>query len=223
MHPRMQGGAARYGWAYFRRNGVRAAVRAIIGRYIHRSVEYLVLCSRTIDQDAPDRVGDVVFRLATPSDRESLQRFDRARRVTQHPSLAPHREWCFLACDGDRIVATRRYTDTLPPQGLMSRVLRLTRGQLWAADVFCLPQYRNRGIARGLGLFAQRVLAAEGFTEFFGGITVANTASLRMTLHDSEFVCHVRYVRCVFRERLRLSRELPASFRASPDSGPREA
>lgn len=212
--------AARYGWAYVRHNGVRATLRGIARRYVYRSLHYIVLCSRTIDEHAADRVGDVVFRLATPADAEPLRRFDRCRRALRQPVLAPQREWRFIACDGDRIVATRRYTDALPRHALIARVVQLGEGQLWADDLFCLPQYRNRGIARRLGLFAQRVLAAEGFGEFLGSIRATNAASLRMTLHDSAFVCEAWYVRCLFYERLRISRDLPRHLREVGGPGP---
>src|SRR5262249_62147257 len=90
---------------------------------------------------------------------------------------------------------------------LISRVITLKHGQLWAADAFCLPEYRNRAIVRRLGLFAQAQLAREGYTEFVGAISVMNIPSLRMTLHDSAFICRITYRRLLFNERLRISHE----------------
>lgn len=218
---RRRAGVLRYGWSYLRHNGLVPTLSAFARRYVYRSLEHVIMCSRTIDQDAADHVGDVVLRLATPADAERLRRFDQAREAPHRPPLGVHREWCFIACDGDRIVASRRYMDELPSYRLVSRVVRLQPGQLWADDVYCLAEYRGRGIARSLGLFAQRVLATDGYRDFFGSISVTNAASLRMTLHDSDFVCHLRYVRLLLYERLRVSTEIPPPLREAVRDRPR--
>jgi hypothetical protein len=201
--------AVHYGWRYLRDRGLRATVQAVWRRYIYCSVDQVVLSSSRIDQRAVDGVDEIRFRLGGPSDFYCLQEFDRSRGVTPRPHSGSGKVWRFLACDHENIVATRWYTDELPPYSLISRALTLKQGQLWAGDAFCLPEYRSRGIVRRLGLFAQAHLALQGYSEFVGAISVRNTPSLRMTLHDSTFICQITYRRLLFREALRISNTLP--------------
>ncbi|HEX3175560.1 MAG TPA: hypothetical protein VHZ49_02710 [Methylomirabilota bacterium] len=197
-----------YGRRYLRDRGVVATLQAVWRRYIYCSLDHVVLNSSRIDGAAADSLEEIRFRLAGPSDSNSIRRFDRARGVTPRPRTASAKVWRFLACDGETIVASRWYADELPPYSPISRVLALKSRQLWAGDTFCVPQYRSRGIARALGLFAQRHLATEGYTDFLGAISAANIPSLRMTLHDSTVICRIVYRRFLFHERLRVD-ELP--------------
>ena len=79
--------------------------------------------------------------------------------------------------------------------------------RLWSADIFCLPEYSNRGHPRHLGHFAERLLAARGYTELFG------TASLRTVLgKGARPVYHISYRRVLFHERLLVSKDIPCDL-----------
>lgn len=205
-----------YGWRYVRRQGLTAALRTLFNRYVYGSHECFVLRCDLAGPPAADHVGEVVFRLATPSDLDHLDQLDRyGRGARQRAHVKEDNDWLFIACHGDRIVATRRYSRALPLHGLMSRVVQLSQRQVWAADIFCLPEYRNQAIARHLALFAERFLASQDYTELLTSVTVTNTASLRMSLHKgSEPFCYVAYSRLLFYERLVVSKEIPERFGA---------
>jgi GNAT superfamily N-acetyltransferase len=198
-------------WRHVRRHGVTTTLRTLFSRYVHGRHECLVLHCDLAGPPAADHVGDVVFRLAGEADLDRLPQLDRyGRGSTQRAYVEEDHDWLFVACHGDRIVATRRYSRSLPPHGLMSRVVRLEPGQVWAADVFCLPEYRNQAIARHLMLFAERFLASLDYRELLTSITVTNKASLRMSRHKgSKPLYHVAYFRLLFYERLVITRDIP--------------
>ena len=89
-------------------------------------------------------------------------------------------------------------------------MVRLEPDQVWAADTFCLPEYRGRRIAALLGVFAKRHLASLGYRENLSAIAVDNASSLRMqSRSDSERILYVSYLRILFYERLRVSKHIP--------------
>ena len=115
-----------------------------------------------------------------------------------------------MAVDGDRVIAARITGPTIPAHLLTAKVLKLGRHQAWDEDMFCLPEYRGKGIARNLSLFSDRYMASLGYTEAFATISTENIPSLRMQLHKgSEFAYHVSYRRILCLERLRVSRDVP--------------
>lgn len=205
-----------YGWRYFRRHGLIPTVRAIIKRYVYRSYQAVITHNGLAGPPADDHVGNVTFRLATPSDLDHLAELERyGRGSTLRASVTEDNDWLFVACDGDRIVATRWVSRAVPPHGLMSRVVQLRQGQVWALDIFCLPEYRNKGIGRHLSLFSDRLLASRGYTAVLGAVTVFNTPSFHMHLHVGRHpFCYVSYFRFLFYERLLISKEIPEQFGA---------
>lgn len=162
---------------------------------------------------AADHVGSVRFRPAGPADLDRLGELEPyGRGSVDRRYVEEDHDWLFVACDGDRIVATRRYGRVIRHE-LVSRVVQLGDGQVWSADIFCLPEYRNQSIARYLGLFAERVLASYGYTEMFGVISVTNTPSLRSVLRKGgRPVYYLSYFRFLFYERLGVSRDVPRRF-----------
>ena len=158
-----------------------------------------------------------MFRAATPADLDRLDEFTEDRRATVHRrAVNEDGDWLFVACHGDRVVATRRYSRRLSRAGVMSRVLTLGPRQVWSADAFCLPEYRNRGLNRHFGLFTIRYLASRGYTEEFGEIVASNVASLRSVRNrGGEFPYYVAFRRVLFSERLTVSTELPAGVQAA--------
>jgi len=201
----------RHGWRYVQRHGLTAALRATVNRFLYRSEQWIVFRADLAGLPADDHVGDIVFRLATPADLARLDELDRYHRgSSQRRDVDKDHDWLFVAVHGDHIVATRRYSATVPAHGVMSRVLTLGPGQIWMADLFCRPEYRNQGVARLLAVFADRVLAACEYKEHFASVPIANTASLRLSLRKGSEPCyHVSYFRLLFYERLRVSRTMP--------------
>jgi GNAT superfamily N-acetyltransferase len=155
-------------------------------------------------------VGDISFRLATASDLERLDELEPyGRGSRQRRFVEQDHEFLFVACDGARIVATARYGRVVR-DSVVSRVIALEPGQIWGADAFCLPEYRNRGVTRRLTIFANQFLASMGYRQTLGTIAVTNTASLRMIRKKgNEPLYYISYLRVLFWERLRVSKTVP--------------
>ena len=186
----------------------------MINRFVYGFHELVVYRTHLAGPPAADHVRDIMFRLATPADLDDLVEFERyGLGTSQRGYVNDDHDWLFVACHCDRIVATRRYSRDVPPGGLMPRVLQLEPRQVWSADAFCLPEYRNQGLNRHFGLFTMRFLASQGYTEEFGVIVATNIPSLRSVLHrGSQFVYFVSYSRLLFYERLRVSKEVPTEL-----------
>jgi GNAT superfamily N-acetyltransferase len=204
----MASGLLGHGWRFLRRRGLKATVRVASSRFVYGSYDCIVIHASLAGPPAADRVGDVRLRLATPADLERLDQLEPyGRGAAQRAAVEEDNDWLFVACHGDRIVGSRLCSRTVPPRGLMSRVLRLGPGQVWGSDVFCLPEYRNAGIGGALVAFADRYLAARGYAERFGVIPASNAASMAMHWQrGSRPYCHVVYTRRLFHERLSVSR-----------------
>jgi GNAT superfamily N-acetyltransferase len=199
----------RDGWRYLRRRGPRATIRALAERYVFRSYAAVVVATDISGPPITERLGDIVFRLATPDDLASLGELDRrGRGAALQEEIADSGDWLFVACHGQRIVAIRRCSRAVPEHSLISRVVELKAGQVWGADIYCVPEYRNRGIGGHLALFGERYLASLGYRQLFGVIAVGNAASIRMHSRvGKKPVCRVSYLRLLFYERLHISRE----------------
>jgi GNAT superfamily N-acetyltransferase len=198
------------------KQAVVAAVRAAVGRYVYRTRTFVVVRTELAGPPVPDRLGDIVFRPATPADLDNLHDLQRSTRRY----VEEHGDVLFVACHGDRIVATRRYAHAVPTaardgHGLIPRILRLEPGQIWTADAFLLPEYRNRGINARFGLYTMRLLASRGYREQIGTMDADNIAALRSSRHrGARVMYYVAYTRVFFHERLRVSTQLPASLAA---------
>ena len=195
-------------WRLFRQRGVRATTRAICSRIY--SAEHYIVTYNLLTTEADDHAGDVRFRPAAASDLDHLEEFEPyGRGSIDRKYVENDGDWLFVACHGDRIVATRRYGRVIR-HPLVSRVVRLGEGQVWSADIFCLPEYRNQHIARYLGLFSEAVLRSYGYTDVFGVISVRNAPSLRTTLSKGgRPVYYLSHCRLVFYERLSVSKDVP--------------
>jgi hypothetical protein len=209
-----------HGWSYFRRRGLRATVGTMLGRFVYGSQQFVVYRTLLGGPPAADRVGEIVFRLATPADIDDLEEFEPyGLGASQRAHVLYDNDWLFIAAHGDRIVATRRYGRQVPVGSLISRRLRLGSRQVWSADAFCLPEYRNQGLNRHFGRFTMRFLAAQGYAEEFGVITASNIASLRSVLgRGSEFVYFVSYSRVLFYEHFQMSDAVPIDVTAAARS-----
>jgi GNAT superfamily N-acetyltransferase len=187
-----------------------AAGRAFIDRRVYRSYRCVITHSVAAGPPVSDRVGDITFRVATPSDYERLHELERYGRGESNRRFALRdSDWLVVACHGDRIVATRR-TSCVIRDNVVSRVMTLGPGQFWGADIFCLPEYRNRGIARHLTVFIDRYMASLGYKDQFASTRTTNRASLRASrAAGRDAVCYVSYLRILFWERLRVSKDVP--------------
>ena len=197
-------------WRYLCQRGPVATGQAITDRFIYRSHRFFVTCALLAGPRAADHVGDITLRLARPSDFDRLDELERyGRGSIQRTYVELDKDWLFVACHGDRIVATRRVSRVVRG-GLESRVVQLNEGQVWAADIFCLPEYRNQGLGRYLALLGDRFLAALGFEERLAAVAVTNTFSLRMSRRVADRPLYdVCYLRILFWERLRVSTDIP--------------
>lgn len=193
------------------RRALVPAIQAAIARYVYRSQQYVIFGDGLAGPPAIDRLEDIVFRLATPSDLEHLDELEPYNRGSrQRLYVERDGDWLFVACHGDRVVATARYGRVVR-DAVLSRVVHLEPEQVWGADQFCLPGYRNRGISRLLAIFANRFLAPLGYTEVLSSVDAANAASIRMTLHKGcRALCYVSHARFLRRERLHVSKDVPA-------------
>jgi hypothetical protein len=198
------------------------AVTRFVNRHIYRSLRLVVNQEELAGPSAPDRVGDVVFRLAAPEDLERLDQLEPyGRGARQRTYVERDGDWLFVACRGEQIVGTRRYSRTVPSasrdgHGLMARLLELKPTQVWAADVWLLPEYRQRGINHPFAFYAMRSLASLGYTQYLASVTLPNLPSLRSTgRRGVKRLYYVSYTRLLFYERLRVSAELPSRLRAA--------
>jgi GNAT superfamily N-acetyltransferase len=191
-------------------SGVLARLLAHGWHRVYSARAFFVIRVKLAGPSTPDHVGDVVFRWANQGDLERLETLDaHGRGSTQRAYVAAHGDLLFVACHGDRIVATRRCSREIRDP-LAARVVALRAGQLWGADVFCLPEYRSQGVGRRLALFADRQLASKGYTEVLATVEGGNVPSLRLSLRKgSELAYYVSYLRLPFYERLRISERMP--------------
>jgi GNAT superfamily N-acetyltransferase len=197
---------------HLRRQGARHTVKLLVRRCLCGAKEFVITRASLAGPPIAERLGEIVFRLATRADLARLTEFDRYDRhgVMARASVEEDHDWLFVACHAERIVAMRLVGRNVPPHGIMHKVVKLAPGQVWEKEMFCLPEYRGRGIACRLSLFSDRHLAGQGYTELLGVVAARNIASLRMHVHKGvEFVCYVSYSRLLIHERLRISREIP--------------
>jgi GNAT superfamily N-acetyltransferase len=191
----------------------------LVRRCLRGSAEFVITRVQLAGPPAEDGCDDIVFRLATRSDLASLAEFDRYNRhgAMARASVEEDDDWLFIACHGKRIVAMRLVGRYVPPHGIIHKVLTLSPSQVWEKEVFCLPEYRGRGISRRLSLFSDRYLASKGHRELFGVVAARNAPSLRMHVRKGvDFVCHVSYSRLLFHEDLRISRQCPEALLRPP-------
>jgi hypothetical protein len=88
--------------------------------------------------------------------------------------------------------------------------------QVWSADVWLLPEYRQRGINQPFASFTMRFLASLEYTEQLAAVTLPNLPSLRSSApRGAKRLSYISCMRLFFYERLRISTELPRWLRAA--------
>jgi GNAT superfamily N-acetyltransferase len=183
---------------------------AIIRRFVYQSQRWLIVYSPAGGPPAADRVGDITYRVATYEDLDRLEELEQyGRGATHRRYVEKDNDWLFLACHGDRIVATRRGSRVIR-DSVIARVIQLRPDQYWGADVFCLPEYRGRGIARHLQAFGDRYCASLGYKDRLGTIGATNTASINMNrATGTQPLYYVVHTRIFFWESLRVTKDIP--------------
>jgi GNAT superfamily N-acetyltransferase len=217
LEPMWATSAASHVMKHFRRQGALHTARVLTRRCLYGSHEFLITRARLGGPAVDDRVGDIDFRPAGKADLARLGELDHfgRRGWMARAAVEEDGDWLFIACQTDRIVAMRLVAHDVPPHGVVRKVITLSPDQVWEKELFCLPEYRGRGIARHLSLYGDRCLAAQGYTELLGIISVDNTSSLRMHVRKGvDFACYASYRRLLTYERLQISPELPKELEA---------
>lgn len=186
-----------------------------VRRRLYATRKFVVIRKKLEVFAVPDRVGEVVFRRASAADLERLDGLEaHGRGSAQRAHVRERQDMLFVACHGDRIVATRRCALAIRDP-LVARVVELRPGQVWVADLFCLPEYRSQGVSTHLILFTDRALAVQGYTDVLAAVDARNISSLRASRSTRfEFPLYVSYVRLLRYERLRVSDRLPRRLQA---------
>ena len=198
-------------FAHWREHGVSDTIRRAAAWCTAGSEDFVITRATLNGPPVADRVGDVVFRLATAADLPLFHGHERfGSRLEMLGAHIRGGDWLFIATLGGRFVAARLITRTVPGRDVASRVLKLMPHQVWDDDMYCASDYRGQGIARQLSLFSARYMASLGYTEAFARIATSNVPSLRMQRHKgSTFAWHVSSRRLLFFRRVRASRRVP--------------
>ena len=202
------------GLRHLRQHGIVATLRRI-RPHLYSSRKFVIIRKRLRDSVVSGHLGEIVFRRASAADLDRLDSLDaHGRGSAQRAFVEQRHDLLFVACHADRIIATRRCSREIRDP-LVARVVRLGAGQIWVADVFCLPEYRNQAVVRHLILFADRELASEHYSEALAAVDADNIPSLRTSLRSgSEAACYVSSLRMLSYERMRLHTELPERLQA---------
>jgi GNAT superfamily N-acetyltransferase len=200
------------GVTFFRHHGVRATLQRIVDECTAGSADFIITRADLHGPAVAGRIEEVALRRATLADAPRLEEIAHGtRRASVLREHIAGGDWLFIACHGDRIVAARLMTRTVPESDLAAKALTLQPHEVWDDDMFCLSEWRGRGIARHLSLYSDRYMGGLGYSATFARISTSNVASLRMQRHKgSEFVCHVSYRRFLFYGRVRVACESPA-------------
>ena len=182
---------------------------------LYSTRSFVVIRTPLAGPPVADHIGEVAFRRASSIDLGRLDTLNAyGRGSTQRAYVNHGHDVLFVACHGERIVATRRCSHEIRDP-LAARVLDLRAGQIWGADIFCLPEYRSQGVGTCLVLFADRQLASEHYMEVLATVEADNISSLRLSARKgSQLTCYVSYFRLLLFERLRIYKELPIRLRA---------
>jgi hypothetical protein len=111
-----------------------------VRRRLYSARKFVVIRTPLGGAPVADHIGDVVFRRADSIDLDRLDTLEAyGRGSTQRAYVTKGHDALFVACHGDRIVATRRCSHEIRDP-LAARVVELGAGQIWGADIFCLPE-----------------------------------------------------------------------------------
>ncbi len=202
-------------WRYIRTRGLRKTVLQIWDRYIYTSQEWVIFLNLLEGPPVAPPSG-IVFRPYTPADLPLLGAFARYYRASELRARLEEGCWLDLAFDGDRPVAFRLTSTSSPRQAPFAKLIRLKADQTRTVDLFCLPEYRGRGIGRWLGPFAERRIATMGYRENISTVGLNNVSSLRSTIYQGDRAVRVvSYFRVLFNSKQRISYDVGRVFEAA--------
>jgi GNAT superfamily N-acetyltransferase len=195
-------------WRYLRTRGVAHTLRKFVFGYVAGAERWVLFYNRLDGPPAPSVHGEITFRPYDPADAASLATFEPYLRRSRF--LAWIAEGCFahLAFHGARPVGFR-IVSTRGPHGPLSRVVRLGSDEVWVIDLYCVPEYRGRGIGVWMALNMDRHLAAAGYHGMYSTNRFDNHAAIRTSLKQGdEFRGVVTYRRFLFRQALTISTDI---------------
>jgi GNAT superfamily N-acetyltransferase len=211
---------------YIRTRGIRHSLGRLVFGYVVGSERWALFYNRLDGPPAPTTHGEITFRSYATSDAEALIAFEPYMRRSRF--LAWIDEGClvYLALHGARPVAFR-IVSTRGPEGPLSRVVKLKPDEVWVVDLYCVPEYRGRGIGVWLALAMDRALAAAGYHGMYAATLLGNPAALRTVFKQGdEFRSVVTYRRLLIRRTLTISTDINEALAAAglttvpPPSGP---
>jgi GNAT superfamily N-acetyltransferase len=195
-------------WRYVRTRGIRHSLRRIVFGYIAGAERWALFYNRLDGPPVAAVHGEITFRPYEPRDAESLAVFEPYIRRSRFLAWVEEGSFVYLALHGVRPVAYR-IVSKHGPRGPLSSVVRLGPDEVWVVDLYCVPEYRGRGIGVWLPLNMDRQLAAAGYRGGYAATLLSNRASLRAVLKQGdEFRAVVTYRRRVFRKTLSLSTDI---------------
>jgi GNAT superfamily N-acetyltransferase len=195
-------------WRDLRTRGVRYSFNRLVFGYVAGSERWVLFYNDLDGPPAPARHGEITFRPYDSGDAESLAVFEP--RISRSRFMAWIEDGCFahLALHGARPVAYR-LVSTRGPRGPLSRVVRLGPDEVWVVDLYCVPEYRRRGIGVWLSLNMDRSLAAAGYRGMYSSNLLRAPAAIRTTFKQGDqFRALVTYRRRLFRQTLTVSTDI---------------
>jgi GNAT superfamily N-acetyltransferase len=195
-------------WRFLRTRGIRHSLDRFVFGYVAGSQRWVLFYNDLDGPSVPAAHGEIMVRPYDPGDAELLAAFEPYIRRSQF--LARIEEGCFvhLALHGVRPVGYR-IVSTRGPRGPLSRVVRLGPDEVWVVDLYCVPEYRGRGIGIWLGLTMDRHLAATGYRGMYSTNLLNNPAAIRASLKQGDqFRAVVTYRRVLFRKTLIVSTDI---------------
>jgi GNAT superfamily N-acetyltransferase len=202
-------------WRFLRTRGIRHSLDRFVFGYVAGSERWVLFYNSLDGPPAPAAHGEITFRPYDPGDAESLAAFEPYIRRSRLLVWIAYGCFVHLALHGERPVGYR-IVSPLGPLGPLSRVVRLGPDELWSVDLYCVPEYRGRGIGVWLPLSMDRHLAAAGYRGMYSATRLDNHAAIRATLKQGdEFRGVVTYRRLLFRRTLIVSTDITEALAAA--------
>jgi GNAT superfamily N-acetyltransferase len=202
-------------WRFLRTRGIRHSLDRFVFGYVAGSARWVLFYNSLAGPPAPAAHGEITFRPYGPGDAESLAAFEP--RIRRSQFLAWVDEGCFvhLALHGVRPVGYR-IVSPRGPRGPLARVVRLEPDELWVVDLYCVPEYRGRGIGVWLPLSMDRYLGAAGYRGMYSTNLLNNSAAIRASIKQGDqFRGVVTYRRRLFRRTLIVSTDITEALAAA--------
>ncbi len=200
---------------YLRTRGWRWTLARAVETAVYASGRWVVYRNPLDGPLVPPRADGIVFRPVTSADVEWLGGFEPHHSRAELLARLADGCWIDVALDGPRPVAFRVVSSASPP-GPLGIVVKVDAGQIWVNHLFCVPEYRGRGLGTELALAMDRRLATLGFRECLSANRLDNIAAIRTTLAQGDEPLYVfSYFRLFWLVRRRVSTDLTEVYRAA--------